>query len=171
MFSEPAANVAKLDLRDGMKVADLGAGSGFYTFEAARRVGHSGRVYSVDVNREILERIRATGAGEGLMNIEVIWGNCEKIGGTKLREAMIDRAIASNILFQIEKPDDFVLEIKRILKPSGKVLVIDWSDVSTLSPKSLVPRQKAQTLFEKNGFKLEQSFSAGDHHYGFVFAK
>ncbi len=171
MFSDPAANVAKLGVNDGMRVVDLGAGSGFYSFEAARRVGGSGRVYAVDVQKVLLERLRATGAANGLRNIEVVWGNAEKIGGTKLREGIADRVIASNILFQIEKPDEFILEIKRLLKPGGKVLVIDWSEVSALSPKNLVTSLKAQTLFEKSGFKLDQSFNAGDHHYGLVFIK
>jgi ubiquinone/menaquinone biosynthesis C-methylase UbiE len=171
MFSDPAKNLAKLGIGVGMKVVDLGAGSGFYTFEVARLVGPVGRVYSVDVVKELLERLRSTGANNGLRNIEVVWGNCEKIGGTKLSESIADRVVASNILFQIEKPDEFVLEIKRILKPGGKVLVVDWSEVSALSPTNLVTSAKATMLFEKAGFTLEQSFDAGDHHYGLIFVR
>jgi ubiquinone/menaquinone biosynthesis C-methylase UbiE len=171
MFSNPAVNITKLGLTDGMRVVDLGAGSGFYSFEAAKRVGASGRVYAVDVQKDLLERLRATGAANGLRNIEVVWGNAEKIGGTKLKEGIADRVIASNILFQIEKPDDFVLEIKRLLKPGGKAMVIDWSGFSELSPKTVVPAVKAEAMFTKAGFKLDQSFDAGDHHYGLVFVK
>ena len=171
MFSDPASNLAKLGLNDGMKIVDLGAGSGFYTIEAAKKVGSSGRVYAVDVQKDLLERLRSLGSTQSLHNIEVVWGNAEKIGGTKLREAIADRVIASNVLFQIEKPDDFVLEIKRILKPGGKLLVVDWSESSPMSPKILVSSQKAQMLFEKSGFKLEQSFGAGDHHYGLIFIR
>lgn len=171
MFSDPAVNLAKLGLNEGMKVVDLGAGSGFYTIEAAKRVGGSGRVYAVDVQKDLMERLRGVGVSQGLRNIEVIWGNVEKIGGTKLREALADRVIASNILFQIEKPDDFALEVKRILKPGGKVLIVDWSEASALSPKVIFPAMKAQALFEKAGFKLDQSFNAGDHHYGLVLVR
>ena len=171
MFSDPSANLAKLGLTDGMKVVDLGAGSGFYTIEAARKVGVSGRVYAVDVQKDLLERLRSAAINEGLRNIEVIWGNAEKIGGTKLRESIEDCVVASNILFQIEKPDEFALEIKRILKPGGKVLVVDWSETSSLSPSTIFPAMKAQTLFEKSGFKLAQSFSAGDHHYGLILLR
>lgn len=171
MFSDPATNIAKLNITEGMRVVDLGAGSGFYSFEAAKRVGNSGRVYAVDVMKDLLERMRSIAISNGLRNIEVIWGNCEKIGGTKLSEGIADRVIASNILFQIEKPDDFVLEIKRILKAGGKVLIIDWSEVSALSPKKIVTSSVAQMLFEKAGFKLDQSFNAGDHHYGLVMNK
>ena len=171
MFSDPAANLAKFGLMDGQKVVDLGAGSGFYSIEAAKKVGSGGRVYAVDVQKNLLERLRATASAQGVRNVEVVWGNVEKIGGTKLRDAIADRVIASNVLFQIEKPDDFCLEIKRILKPGGKALVVDWSEVSSLSPKQLVPAMKAQMLFEKNGFKLSDSFGAGDHHYGLVFTR
>lgn len=171
MFSDPASNLSKLGLNEGMRVVDLGAGSGFYTFEAARRVGGSGRVYSIDVVKDLLERIRSVGKSSGLNNIEVIWGNFEKIGGTKIGEASADRVIASNVLFQVEKVDEFVLEIKRILKPGGKVLVIDWSEISPLSPKTIVTSNKAQMLFEKAGFKLDQSFNAGEHHYGLVLIR
>ena len=171
MFSDPASNLAKLGLTEGMKVVDLGAGSGFYSIEAGRRVGASGRVYAVDVQKDLLERLRSTASSQGIRNIEVVWGDAEKIGGTKLREGLADRVIASNILFQVEHRDDFCLEIKRILKQGGEVMVIDWSEVSTLSPKSVVTSMQAQTLFEKSGFKLEQSFAAGDHHYGMVFTR
>ncbi len=171
MFSDPATNLNKLGLIDGMKVVDVGAGSGFYSFEAAKRVGASGRVYAVDVQKDLLERLRSVGASQGLRNIEVVWGNAEKIGGTKIRESIADRVIASNVLFQIEKPDDFALEMKRITKHGGKVMVIDWSGVTALSPKTVVPQAEAQALFEKAGMKLEQSFEAGDHHYGLVFVR
>lgn len=169
MFSDPASNLAKLGLIDGQKIVDLGAGSGFYSVEAAKKVGSSGRVYAVDVQKNLLERLRSIATNQGIRNIEVVWGNVEKIGGTKLRESIADRIIASNVLFQVEKPDEFCLEIKRILKPGGKVLVVDWSGITTLSPKVIFPEIKARNLFEKNGFKLENSFDAGDHHYGLIF--
>ena len=171
MFSDPAVNLEKLGLSFGMKVVDIGAGSGFYSIEAARKVGVGGRIYAVDVQKDMLERLKGIAETQGIMNIEVVWGNAEKIGGTKLREGIADRVISSNILFQVEKPDDFALEIKRLLKPRGKILVIDWSQTSQLGPQSVFPEAKAKTLFEKAGFMLEQSFNAGDHHYGLVFIR
>ena len=171
MFSDPASNLSKLGLMEGYKVVDIGAGSGFYTIEAAKRVGGSGHVYAVDVQKSLLERLRASGIQQKLHNIEVVWGNAEKIGGTKLRDGIADRVIVSNVLFQIEKPDDFALEMKRITKTGGKLLVIDWNEVSPLGPKNFFTSLKAETLFQKSGFKLEMPFNAGDHHYGLVFVR
>ena len=171
MFSDPASNIAKIGLTEGMKVADIGAGAGFYTIIAAKQVGASGRIYAIDVQKDLLERIRSVGASHGLRNIEIIWGNAEKIGGTKIRENFLDGVIVSNVLFQIEKQDEFVLEIKRITKHGGKVLLVDWNELTTLGPKTVVSPEKAKILFEKFGFKADQSFNAGDHHYGMVFVR
>lgn len=173
MFSDPKKNIAELGIVDGMRVADLGAGSGFYAIEAAKKVGGRGMVYVVEVQQDLLDKIKHAGAMAGLRNIEAIWGNIEKIGGTKLREGIADRVILSNTLFQIEQKDrdTLALEIKRIIKPGGKLLVVDWSEVSQLGPKTLVPQMLAQGIFEKAGFMVERSFDAGDHHYGIVFRK
>jgi ubiquinone/menaquinone biosynthesis C-methylase UbiE len=171
MFSDPASNLAKLGLTHGMKIVDVGAGSGFYSIEAAKLVGPGGRIYAVDVQKDLLERLRSQAGTQGIRNIEVVWGNAEKIGGTKLREGIADRLIVSNVLSQIEVPDDFALEMKRLSKPGSKLMLIDWSEVSPLSPGHVVPQQQAQTLFEKSGFKLDQTFNAGDHHYGLIFTR
>ncbi len=171
MFSNPIQNLAHISIEHGMAVADIGAGSGFYTIELAKKVGAGGRVFAVDVQKDILDRIKSNASTMGIHNIEVIWANAEKIGGTKLREACADRVIVSNVLFQIEKPDDFALEMRRILKPQGRLLLVDWSEVSPIGPKKVVSAQQAQLLFEKAHFTLEESFDAGDHHYGLVFKK
>ena len=106
-------------------------------------------------------------------NIEVVWGNIEKIGGTKLREALADRVILSNTLFQIGENDrdNLALEAKRLLKSGGKLMIIDWIAGGAMSPKTVVPKMLAEGLFEKAGFVLEKSFDAGDHHYGIIMKK
>lgn len=173
MFSNPQNNINMLGIDIGMKVADLGSGSGFYTIESAKIVGIRGRVYSIDVQQDLLDKIKNNAGLLGLHNVEIVWGNVEKIGGTKLREAVIDRAILSNTLFQIEEKDrdNLVLEIKRILKPGGKILIIDWDNDSKLGPEIKVKQDKAQAIFEKAGFIVERRFDAGDHHYGLILKR
>lgn len=173
MFSDPQKNIAQLDLQHGMKVVDLGAGSGFYTMEAAKIVGNSGRVYSVDVQQDLLSKIKNNASVARLHNIEVVWGNVEKLGGTKLREAIADRAILSNTLFQIAAADrdNLALEVKRLLKSGGKLLVVDWAPGGDLSPENVVPQMLAEGIFQKAGFVLEKSFDAGDHHYGIILKR
>ncbi|MDO8430614.1 MAG: methyltransferase domain-containing protein [Candidatus Taylorbacteria bacterium] len=173
MFSDPQKNIAELGIQNGMKVVDLGAGSGFYTIEVAKKVGPSGRVYAVDVQKDLLDKIKNGATVAGLHNVEVVWGNIEKLGGTKLRETIADRIIISNTLFQIAPGDreNLALEIKRLLKSGGKLMVIDWNEDSPMRPIQPVNQLLVEGIFEKNGFIKEKSFDAGDHHYGIIFRK
>jgi len=170
-FSDPQKNIAQFDVGPGMQVADLGSGTGFYTIEAARKVGQSGKVYAIEVQKDLLSKLKSNAAHEHLLNIEVIWGDIENIGGTRLRDGSVDRAIVANVLFQVEHKDNFCLETKRILKPGGKALVVDWTGDTPLGPKISVSEPTARALFEKAGFNFESSISAGDHHYGLIFSK
>jgi ubiquinone/menaquinone biosynthesis C-methylase UbiE len=174
MFADPKRNIEQLNLTPGMRVADLGVGSGHYTFEAAKAVGASGRVYSVDIQQQLLDRIKNRARQEHLSNIDIIWGDLEKIGGTRIQESTIDVVVASNILFQLAHKDVFLEETKRILKPGGKVFIADWTDSHSgmgPAPEDVVTESAAKALLEKQGFVYERGISAGDHHYGLIYKK
>jgi ubiquinone/menaquinone biosynthesis C-methylase UbiE len=174
MFSDPVKNVEKSGIQPGMEIADLGAGSGHYTMAAAKALLSTGRVYAIDVEKELLAKIKNNAARAGLYNVEVIWGDIEKINGTKLKEASIDLAFLCNVLFQEENKTNIIKEIKRILKPGGRVLVVDWEDsFGGIGPSAemVVKRDEAMDLFEKNGFHLDREISAGAHHYGLIYKK
>jgi ubiquinone/menaquinone biosynthesis C-methylase UbiE len=172
MFSSPENNIAKLGLKEGMLVADFGAGTGFNTKVASVRVGHTGKVYAIEIQKGLVNKLRSELAKEGISNVEVIWGDIEVKHGTKIANNLMDAVIASNILFQAEDKLGFVDEIKRILKPQGKVLVIDWNDsFSGMGPipEHIIKKDKAEDLFIKRGFKKMENISVGDHHYGIIF--
>ena len=172
-FSDPTSNIEQFSLQYGMRVADFGAGSGFYSLAAARAVGPHGHVYSIDVQKDILSKIKNDSIKAGLSNIEIHWGDIERLGGSKLKDSSIDAVIMSNVLFQMPDKQTPVLEAKRILHPkTGKILVVDWNDSSGgVGPQGehLFPQDKARDLFEKAGFAFDSSISAGDHHYGLIF--
>lgn len=153
-------------ITEGMTIADIGAGSGHYALKAAELT--TGKVYAIDVMQNLLDKIKGEAQKKNLPNIEVIWANAEEIGGTRLRDGSIDRVISSNILFQLEKIDTYFLEIKRILKKGGKLLIVDWSEASALNLSEYVPKDTTIAHLKNAGFSLEQSFNAGDHHYGII---
>ncbi len=174
MFSDPVKNVEQSGVHPGMEIADLGAGSGHYTLAIAKALLSTGKVYAIDINKDILIRLKNNAVKEKLYNIEVVWGDVDNIKGTKLRDYSVDMVFACNILFQVENKLDFIKEIKRILKPGGKVVVIDWSDsFGGLGPKAdhVVPKEFVLDNFENQGFHLEKEISAGAHHYGFIYKK
>ena len=177
MFANPRENLGKFGLSPGSFVADLGAGAGDYAFVAAKMVSGKemdGKVYAIDVQQNLLDRIKNEANCEHLNNIEIIWGNAEKIGGTKLRDASMDAVIASNIFFQVENRENFAKEIARILKSKGRLFFIDWSDsYGSIGPKTdaVVTESQAKTFFENNGFIVEKDVPVGSHHYGLVIRK
>lgn len=171
MFTDPLKNIKTLGIRETDIVADLGAGTGFYSILAAK-IADQGKVYAIEVSRDFVQIILNKIKEAKLSNIECLWGNVEKIGGTKIRDEIVDKVIASNVFFQIEEREDFIKEIKRILKPKGEVLFIDWSPGSSIPLKDhIVPKEKAIFMFKQAGFVVDREFDAGLHHYGIIFIK
>ena len=171
-FSSPHENVLQLGLREGMKVADFGAGSGHYARAAAAIVGHSGKVYAIDVQEEVLKHLKLNSHEHHQRIIETIWGDIEKLGGTHLRDASLDAVILGNTLFQIDNRDGLLAEMKRVLKSGGKFMLIDWAGSyggMGPMPGRVVPEHEAEAFFINGGFHKVKSFRAGPHHYGVIF--
>lgn len=174
MFADPAKNVSHFGLIDGMVVCDFGAGSGAYVMEMARKVGHSGKVYAVDVQRELLDRIERQARDFKLRNIYIAWGNVERVGGSKLADNSADLVLLSNLLFQVEGKYTTALETKRVLKPGGRAVVIDWTDsFGGLGPQQsqVVMPESVKEIFSEAGLIFKRDFPAGEHHYGLIFNK
>ncbi len=174
MFSDPQKNIEQFGLEPGARVADLGSGAGFYTMAAAKAVGNSGRVYAIDVLKDMLEKLKNEARRSRLNNVEALWGDIEKLGGTRLADSSVDEALVCNTLFQLERKNDFPFEVKRILKPKGRVLVVDWKESfggMGPQPEHVVPSEAARSLFEKAGFIYEREIAAGAHHYGLIFRR
>jgi ubiquinone/menaquinone biosynthesis C-methylase UbiE len=155
-----------------MKVADLGAGAGHYTLAAAAIVEPGGRVYSIDIQEDVLTHLRDSVVRAGWRNVETVWGNIEKPGGTKLKDQSMDAVILSNTLFQLEHKLAAMREIKRILRKDGKLLVVDWAgsyDGMGPAPHHVVREHTAEEIFIEGGFYKVKSFRSGPHHYAILF--
>lgn len=173
-FVSPEEIVRGITLEEGMQVADFGAGSGAYVLSALKHVGKSGKVYAIDLNKELLQKIKRESAEKGYSNVEIIWGDVEVKNGSKLADRSMDRIILSNILFQLEDKVGTVKETARILKPSGMALVVDWSgSYGGLGPKEslVVMAKEVRSLFINNSFEEVREIGAGDYHFAIVFRR
>lgn len=171
-FSSPQENVLQLALREGMKVGDLGAGTGHYAQAAAAVVGREGKVYAIDVQEGVLKHLKLNAHSHHQSIIDTVWGDIEKPGGTHLRDGSLDVAILANTFFQIQNRSACLGEIKRILKPGGKLMVIDWAgSYGGMGPRTehVVSEHAAEAFFINGGFHKVKSFRAGPHHYGIIF--
>lgn len=173
-FAHPRKIVQACGLKAGDWVADLGAGAGHMAFELADIVGEDGRVVAVDIQKELVSKVRNEAERRGLSNIEVIWSDLERPEGSTLKDESVEAVMIANVLFQISNKEALAREAYRIVKASGSVVVVDWSDShGGLGPKpeDVVKKERTQEIFESVGFRTTQVLTPGAHHYGFIFRK
>jgi len=174
MFADPEKNVRQFYLKEGWRVADFGAGSGAYAVAAAKRVGETGSVLAVEVQKELVAKVQKYAQEEGVDNVEVLWGDIEELGGSKIADKSVDAVILANVLFQVEDKRGLLSEVKRVLVPGGKVFVIDWTESFGgvgPQPDMVISLQEAKRMLGEAGFASDREFDAGERHYGFAFTK
>ena len=173
-FVTPAKIVKLSGIDEGMKVADFGAESGFFTRAAARAVGVGGVVWAVDSRADLLPRIKNVAEAEGLTNVEVVRGEVDHLGGTHLPEATFDAVLVCNTLFGLECKDCLADEVSRVLKVGGIVVLVDWQgSFGGLGPHPdhVITEPQARTLFEQHGFVYQGPLPAGEYHWGCILKK
>jgi len=171
-FMSPLEIVAGLGLTPGMTVADFGAGAGAYALALAQTVRPGGRVYAVDVQKALLARLEQEAADQKITNLVFTWGDLGTVGGSTLPDQSCDLVLMSNLLFQLPGVYPTALEAKRILKPSGRLAVIDWTDsYGGLGPPPdrIITAAAAEKIFAEAGFVVAGHLPAGDHHWGLLF--
>lgn len=157
-----------------MHVADFGAGVGYYAMLLAQKVGKSGKVYAIDINKDFLSKIANDAAKQNFDNIEIISGDVEKQGGSTLADSSVDVVLIANTLFMMDDKLGAAKEALRILKPKGRCLVVEWADsFAGIGPhrSHIITNVAAMKIFQDAGFTLGYDVEAGDHHYGLVFRK
>lgn len=173
-FAQPSENIQVLTLAPGSRVADFGAGSGAYTLALAQMVGRDGKVYAIEVQKELTEKLATQAIERGLSNIETIWGDIDRVGGSNIVENSLDALVISNVLFQSEDKTALAREAFRVLKSGGKALIIDWSaSFSGMGPSSaeVVTVTQGKAIFIEIGFVFISEFNAGAQHWGIVVQK
>lgn len=158
-----------LSLRKGDTVADFGCGSGAYVFAASKIVGDRGKVFAVDIHKEILEKIDREAEKMNIINIDTLLANIEN--KVQIESLSCDAIILSNILGELYDFDNILAEIKRILKPDGILLVVDWKEkdhVLSLKRGNIVAEEKIIAILAHHKFSIKKHFPAGDYHYAFI---
>lgn len=174
MFSAPEKNIGQLELKPNELVADFGAGSGAYTIAAAKALKGTGKVYAIDVQKDLLDRLEKTCRDAHIGNVAYLWANIEKPGGTKLRDQAVDVVIISNVLFQAPDKRSLVDEARRVLRQGGRLLVVDWTaSFGNMGPtqEQVFSETAARELIESMNFTFQRAINAGNYHYGLIFTK
>jgi SAM-dependent methyltransferase len=111
-----------LKIKEGSSVADIGAGSGWFTVRAARRVGGKGKVYAVEINAEFLEHIQQRAADEKLANIHTVLG---KEDDPLLPPESVDAVLVLKTYHEIAQPILLLARLRQSLRPEALLGIID----------------------------------------------
>ncbi len=148
--------LAKLALKPGMAVADIGAGSGLFTRPIAKAVAPSGKVYAVDIQQDLLDYINKRDKDENIRNVQTVLGAYDD---PKLPARNIDLAFINDVLHHIEKRAAYLKALGTYMKPSGRIAIIEMNknDPNTphkSQPELLVGREEILQWMSDAGFKL-----------------
>ena len=161
----------QLKLAPGMAVCDLGCGNGYWTLPMARDVGEGGKVYAVDIQREMLQKLRQRSSKYKLNNIEPVLG---KVDDPNLPANQIDLVLMVDVYHEFSHPESMLWGIRRSLKPKGVVALLEYREEDPNVPiKPLHKMSKRQIMKEytANGFKLVREFNELPWQHLMFFAR
>lgn len=160
---------SRVGLRPGMTVADVGAGSGFYSFPASELVGPTGRVYAVDLSLELVELIQERAIERHRSNIQVLRSRPDRV---PLPDGLADRVLLANVLHGV--PPATVAEAVRILRPGGYLVDVDWKKEPTPGGPPLEHRlaaAEARRVLARYALRTIAEWELGPFHYVIVLEK
>ena len=150
--------LSKLDLKPGMVVADIGAGSGLFSRPLAKAVAPAGKVYAVDIQQDLLDHINQRDKEENIGNVLTVLGEYDD---PKLPVRNIDLGFINDVLHHIQHRAVYLKALGTYMKPGGRIAIIemDKNDPKTPhrnQPELLVAREEIRQWMSDAGFKLVQ---------------
>jgi len=112
----------RLGIRTGLRVADIGAGDGYYTVRLAARLGRTARIYAEDVKAEYLKRLEVRLIREKIRGVILVQG---EPSDPKLPPASVDVAILAHMYHEIENPFEFLYRLRPSLAPGARVAIVE----------------------------------------------
>ena len=149
-------------IKKGMICVDLACGTGTLAIPMAELTGIKGKVYAVDRSPEMLEHLRHKNPPENIVTVQ------SDVANTGLGNEIADFCLMAFILHEVEKPESIIKEAGRLLKPGGRIMVIEWRedrDSPGPSPQVRVKRPLVKRLFEENGFSDGEFVNWSENYY------
>ena len=137
-----------LELKPGMVVADVGAGSGYHTFRMAERVGPAGKVYAVDIQKEMLDIIRRRMKARKVTNVEPVLGT---ITDPKLPAGTVDLILLVDVYHELSHPFEMTEGMVKALKPGGRLVFVEFRLEDPNVPILLLHRMSEKQVIKEMG--------------------
>lgn len=119
----PDLLLAALELKPGMAVADIGAGTGYYSWQIAARIGDTGRVHAVDVQPEMIALLKERMRQRGVRNVLPVLGSPTDTG---LAPASVDLALMVDVYHELDHPREILDSVMRALRPGGRLVLVEY---------------------------------------------
>jgi ubiquinone/menaquinone biosynthesis C-methylase UbiE len=168
---QPSALLHGLGLSSGDTVADIGCGPGFFTIPAAEIVGESGVVLAADIQGEMLSAVRSRAAEHGLTNIHVVKSSDK---GIPIPDGSCDVVLMAFVLDEVEQRSSFLHRAARLLKPRGRLAVLEWVKEQEVAGPPLVDRISPEELLadaHAAGLYLDEQRELNDQQYLCTFTR
>lgn len=168
-YQKPQEVMAALGLKPGEIIADIGAGSGYFTFRLAHHVGDKGKVYAVDVSPDMILYINRRIRELKLNNVVSILADPDD---PLLPDRSVNRFFFSESWHHIENQKKYLSLMKRMLKPGGEIVMIDFQkkDLPVGPPMQMkIAREDLIRQMESNGFRLGKEHTFLPYQYFLVF--
>ncbi len=152
----PSKALAALELKPGMVVADIGAGSGYYTSRISKLVGATGKVYATDIQPGMIELLNRRIQSEGLANVTPILGGMDD---PKLPPNSIDLAIMVDVYHELQTPQVFLQKLREVFKPGGRLVLVEFRKEDARVPILEVHKMSVAEVkmeLEAEGFVLDK---------------
>jgi predicted methyltransferase len=119
----PSRAIDALELKPGMVVADIGAGSGYYAVRLAQRVGPTGRVFATDIQQGMIDILNRRIANERIENITTVLGG---VDDPRLPPRSLDLAIMVDVYHELQSPQQFLQRLRQCFKPGGRLVLLEF---------------------------------------------
>lgn len=167
---KPEVVLAEMGLKEGMTVAEIGTGTGYFARRIAKAIGPTGKVLAVDIQPEMLTLLEKYAAEEGVRNIVPILGTETD---PKLPKAGVDRILMVDVYHEFQKPGEMLARIRESLAPGGRVIVVEYRAEDDTASHILADHRMSveQVLAEWNpaGFELVNRVETLPSQHLFIF--
>jgi ubiquinone/menaquinone biosynthesis C-methylase UbiE len=173
LWQRPDLIMDAMGIADGSVVADIGAGSGWFTIRLARRVGPQGIVYAEDVQQEMITALSRRASREGFKNVTPVLGT---FSDPKLREKPLDAALMVDSFHEVDAADRVAMlsNLAKALKPQGRLGIVDFRLDGTgpgPAPEERVSPDVVIDAAQKAGLKLIRQEPFLEYQYFLIFGK
>ncbi len=165
----PEQLIGALQIRRGTTVADIGSGTGYFTWRLAEAVGPEGKVYAVDVQQSMLDLTKAAVDSHKLRNVEYVLAT---EASPRLPEGSVDLAFLAYAFHEFADPEATMRGIRRALRPGGRVVVLEYAKESQIAPASPLHKMSFDEIrreIEPMGFAIDQLLDFLPVQHGVIF--